>query len=415
MANSNWILDKSKSNIRFKVKHLLVANIQGEFEDFDISVTNEGERLVEKEFKLDIKAKSINTRLQQRDDHLRSLDFLNTEEFPNITFKSSEISEIKQNSYKLHGELTLVGVSKEFDLYASFTESQDEDTLGDFSLEVNIKRSEFGLNWNNLLGDKWVIVDDVIKLYGNIRLLNKKPGDRVKGLAGRADVVRNENYQLFNSLSDSKNGTLSWSQLKENQMHWIFGVTTGDTDETYLRALKTKLYIESLTKEYNQVNSTNQFLRILHFALQDDNFLTRSIYDNNTYSLDTGYFIIDKSGAKIRYCSARLNVVLLKSNGLKLFPKNNISIGFPYYNSGQLAEHVIPYDSGDTLVVFNDEFIKQAGGKYGKKLGAKTVGNILSENRQQPWGNRGEHLQKVLNQWVGNGKMDQILIAQIKL
>ena len=154
----------------------------------------------------------------------------------------------------------------------------------------------------------------------------------------------------------------------------------------------------------------------MHFALQDDTFLMRSIYDNNTYSLDTSYFVIDKELKKIKYCSARLNVLLIKENGLKIFPKNNISLGFPFYNVGQLMEHTISYEPGDILVVFNEELVNQSGGKHGKKLGMKMVGNMLNNNCKQPWKTRDKYLSKMLQQWTGEAtEIEQILIAQIKL
>jgi len=415
MTNSNWILDKSNSNIRFKVRHLLVANIQGEFEDFDINIENNGEEFAAAEFKLDIKSKSVNTRLKQRDDHLKSEDFLCAYEFPSITFHSSEINEIKKDTYNMKGILTIKGISKEIEFAASYTKSKEYESVGDFAIETKISRSEFGLEWNEVIGDKWIIVDDEIKLYGNVRILHKSKGDRIKGLAGRSDVVGNNNYKMFSSRSKNQDGTFSWNQLKGKESHWIFGISTGDTEETHFRALKSKLYVEGLVKEYDQVTSTSQFLRILHFVLQDDSFLTRSIHDKNTFSLDTCYFVINKEEATIRFSSARLNVVLLKPNGLKLLPKANISIGFPYYNVGQIVEHTISFEPGDTLMVFNDELVQQTGGKHGRKLGMKTVGNVLNDNRQLPWKDRNIHLQKVIKQWAGEMDIEQILVAQIKL
>ncbi|MGB3466934.1 MAG: hypothetical protein WBA74_16765, partial [Cyclobacteriaceae bacterium] len=110
-----------------------------------------------------------------------------------------------------------------------------------------------------------------------------------------------------------------------------------------------------------------------------------------------------------------LTVILLKKDGLKVFPKNNISIGFPYYNIGRLADHMISYEPGDTLVAFNEELIKQPGGAQGKKLGAKSVAGLLNENQQKLWEKRTEHIEKVLKKWVGKGDLDDLLVAQIKL
>jgi len=415
MANSNWILDKSKSSIRFKVKHLLVASVQGEFKDFEVKIENDGGSFTNTSFRLEIGAASINTRLKKRDDHLKSVDFLDVEDYPLISFQSSEIVEYKENGYKIKGMLHLKGASRELTIYSNLVKYDEEGAFGSLSIEANISREEFGIKWNNLVDEKWPMVDDTIKLYGHIYLLEKGKGDRIKGLAGRADVFGNNNYQVYSSRTDKQNGTFSWSQMKSEMPQWIFGICTGDSEETHYRALKTKLYVESLVKEYDHITSPSQFLRILHFAIQEDSFLSRSIYDNNTYSLDTGYFMIDKKVRKIKYSSARLTTILLKTDGMKLFPKNNISLGFPYYNVGQLADHTISYEPGDTLIIFNDELIKQPGGAHSKKLGAKSVGNLLNENRQQPWEKRTKHFEKVLKKWVGEGLLDDILVAQVKL
>ena len=415
MANSNWILDKSRSNLRFKVKHLLVANVQGEFSDFDISITNRGKSFTDIDIKLDIKTDSINTRLKKRDDHLKSRDFLDSEDFPVISFESSSVSEYREDAYKINGNLTIKDVAKQLTIYARLERSQDHETFGNLSIEANISREEFGVRWNSMIDEKWPLVDDTIKLYGNICLLKDFKVDKVQGLAGRADIYGNNNYQVYSAKSGKYNGSFAWFQLRSDTAHWIFGNCTGDSEETHYRALKTKLYIENLAKEYEHIISPCQFLRILHFAVQEDSFLSRSSYDNNTYSLDSCYFMIDKKKKKIRYSSARLTVLLLKSNGLKLYPKNNISIGFPYYNAGSLEDHVFSYESGDTLVVFNDELIRQNGGVTGKKLGAKSVANLLNENKLKDWDNRTKHIEKVLNKWVGEGTLDDIIVAQVKL
>lgn len=131
--------------------------------------------------------------------------------------------------------------------------------------------------------------------------------------------------------------------------------------------------------------------------------------------MDGAYFMVDKRTSKIKYCSARLMVILIKKSGIKLCPKNNISLGFPFYNVGALEDHEISFAQGDTLVILNEELMRQQGGAHGKKLGAKSVAGLLKENIQKPWGNRSEHIEKVLKKWVGNGKTDDLIVAQVKL
>ncbi|MGB3468371.1 MAG: YceI family protein, partial [Cyclobacteriaceae bacterium] len=286
MAGSNWILDKSRSNIRFKVKHLLVASVQGEFRDFDVEILENADSFKKSRFKLIIKTDSIHTRLKKRDNHLKSSDFLDVEEFPEIVFECEDIIEYKQDGYKIKGNLTIHGVTKSQTFHSGFEKGIDKETYGNLTIEADISREDYDIKWNNLVDEKWPMVDDKIRLYGNICLLNDTGADKVKGIAGRADVYGNNNYQVYSSRKNKYNGTFSWSKNSSDKGHWIFGICTGDSEETHYRALKSKLYVENLAKEYDHISSPSQFLRILHISTQGDNFLAHSSYDNNTFSLD---------------------------------------------------------------------------------------------------------------------------------
>ena len=415
MAAGNWILDKSRSNIRFKVKHLLLANVQGEFTGFDVQFTRNSETFSHTGIRLEMESGSIETRLKKRDEHLKSKELLNAEEYPTITFESAEVKEYKEKGYRIVGTLTIKGVSKEITFYANLTKSDKEGEFGNLAVEASISRSEFGLNWNQSIGENWPLIDDTITIYGNIFLVDSNKGDRVKGVAGRQDIYGEISYLLYTSAIDKQNGAFAWKQERTNTKEWIFGICTGKSQETYFRALKTKLYVERLAAEYDHIVSPSQFLRVLHYEVQGDPFLYRSLYDNDTYSLDATYVMVDYANHKIKYASARLNLVLLKKNGIKLLPKNNISLGFPYYNVGQIVDHGVSFESGDVLMAFNDELLQQPGGSQHKKLGAKAVSNLLTENRSQPWEKRAKHLDRVLRKWAGECRLEDIIVAQVKL
>ena len=417
MAKSYWILDKSKSNIRFKVKHLLLASVQGEFTGFDIQIAKNGETFSNAEIKLDMQADSIHTRWSARDELLKGKHFLNAEDYPTITFESAEVKEYKEKGYRISGTLTIKGISKEITFYGTLVKSGKNDEFGNLAIEAKISREEFGVTWNQSVDGKWPLIDDEITIYGNIFLVEPVEGDRVRGVAGRQDVFGDFNYLLYsaNARRKKKDGVFAWRQQKDNKIGWIFGACTGKSNETYFRALKTKLYVEKLAAEYDHIISPSQFLRILHFEVQNDPFLYRSLYDNDTFSFDASYLMVDKGANKIKYASARLNAILLKKSGMKLLPKNNISLGFPYYNVGQLMDHTISYDSGDILILFNDDLLQQPGGNQNKKLGAKSVSNLLMENKTQPWDKRAKHLERVLQKWAGERNLGDIMVAQIKL
>ena len=110
--SSQWDADVTHSNLGFQVKHKGISNTVGNFRDFDIRVTALSENFENAEITLNIKAASINTGNESRDEHLRSSDFFDTEKYPEIVFKSKKITTQKENVYLVAGDLTMHGITK---------------------------------------------------------------------------------------------------------------------------------------------------------------------------------------------------------------------------------------------------------------------------------------------------------------
>jgi polyisoprenoid-binding protein YceI len=153
-------LDTAHSNVGFKVKHMMISNVNGKFTDFEgtFDVTDG------KFISLDsvIQATSINTDNKDRDKHLRSADFFDVAKYPTITFRLT-----KQEGDKVYGELSMKGITKSIVL-TSEVGGEVKDPWGNirsaFVLEGKINRKDFGLTWNKALETGGVLVDDTIKI-----------------------------------------------------------------------------------------------------------------------------------------------------------------------------------------------------------------------------------------------------------
>jgi polyisoprenoid-binding protein YceI len=149
--------------VGFKVRHL-VSKVSGEFTDFDGTFVVDLEKLGQSEVEFTIKTASIDTKNEKRDQHLRSPDFFDAETHPEITFKSSKITKIDNDSFAVAGTLTMRGVSKEITLSVDFLGEMTAmgGTRSGWELTTTIDRMDFGVSWNRALeGGGAVLGDDV--------------------------------------------------------------------------------------------------------------------------------------------------------------------------------------------------------------------------------------------------------------
>ena len=147
--NSTWKSDPPHSQLGFTISHLGIADISGTFNDFTVSVNATKADFSDATFDLTTQVASIDTRIGQRNEHLKSADFFDVEKYPTITFKSTAIKSTGKNKYKLTGDLTLHGVTKPVTLdllYRGTAENpmNKKQTTG-FQLSGIVKRSDFAI------------------------------------------------------------------------------------------------------------------------------------------------------------------------------------------------------------------------------------------------------------------------------
>jgi polyisoprenoid-binding protein YceI len=161
-AQTTWSLDRAHSNVSFTVTHLVISEVEGRFTDFDVTLTQpkpdsfEGASVT-----ADIKTASINTDNTDRDKHLRSNDFLNAEKFPSLTFKSTKFEKTGENSYKIHGTLTIREVTKPVVLDAQFTGTVKDpwgNTKAGFKATTTIDRFAYGVQWDKAIETGGLVV-----------------------------------------------------------------------------------------------------------------------------------------------------------------------------------------------------------------------------------------------------------------
>jgi polyisoprenoid-binding protein YceI len=175
-ARTIWTIDPAHTGVEFAVRHLMISTVKGRFAKVEGTVTT-GEDLTTAEVGITIHAESIDTREPQRDAHLKSADFFEVEKFPTLTFKSRKVERAGADDYKLTGDLTIRGVTREVTLDVTsygFTADPWGNEKAGFSAATKIRRSDFGLTWNVALEAGGVVVGDEVKIAIEAELTKNK-------------------------------------------------------------------------------------------------------------------------------------------------------------------------------------------------------------------------------------------------
>jgi polyisoprenoid-binding protein YceI len=176
MQTTNWALDPTHSEILFKVKHLMITNVKGEFRKFNATLSSEGSNFSKAAINVTIDAASIFTNEDNRDNHLKSADFFDVENHKEITFVGTSFDKVDDENYTLKGNLTMKGITKEISLDVEFG-GVNKDPWGNekagFAISGKINRKDFGLNWNAALETGGVLVSEEVKINAEIQLVKQ--------------------------------------------------------------------------------------------------------------------------------------------------------------------------------------------------------------------------------------------------
>ena len=157
-----WKIDPAHAEVAFKVKHMMISTVKGNFDDFEAQVTTENDDFKQADFQFSAKTASINTKNEDRDTHLKSDDFFNAEQYPELTFTSKSF-----DGQTLIGDLSIRDVTKEVQLDVDFNGVAVDpygQTKAGFEIRGKINRKDFNLTWSALTEAGNMVVSDQVKL-----------------------------------------------------------------------------------------------------------------------------------------------------------------------------------------------------------------------------------------------------------
>jgi polyisoprenoid-binding protein YceI len=171
---TTWQLDPTHSELGFKVKHLMITNIKGEFRNFSAAI--DGEEFSKAAISAMIDTSSIFTNEDNRDAHLKNADFFDVDNHKEMTFKGSSLNKIDDENFELTGMLSIKGISKEIKLDVEYggtsTDPWGNEKMG-FSINGKINRSDYGLNFNAALETGGFLLGEEVKISADLQFVKK--------------------------------------------------------------------------------------------------------------------------------------------------------------------------------------------------------------------------------------------------
>jgi polyisoprenoid-binding protein YceI len=169
-TQTSWVLDKSHSDIRFTVTHMMISEVDGKFSEFDATVSGGDENFVGSNVEFSTKVSSIDTDNERRDDHLKSPDFFDEPSFPKIKFKGKILKE--DDHYILAGDFTIKDITRsvEFDLKYNGQIPGGRGKKAGFKVTGTIDRFDYGLTWNRTIETGGLVVSREVEITCNVQL-----------------------------------------------------------------------------------------------------------------------------------------------------------------------------------------------------------------------------------------------------
>lgn len=172
---TNWNIDPMHSEIGFKVKHMMITNVNGSFARFRSNASTEGDDFNGAQFTFEAEVDSIHTGVADRDAHLKSNDFFSAEEFPLLGFRSTQV-KVDGDEVKIEGEITIRDVTKPITLTGEFggiVVDPYGQTKAGLTVSGKLKRSDFGLKWSAITEAGGVVVSDEIRIHNEMQFVKQ--------------------------------------------------------------------------------------------------------------------------------------------------------------------------------------------------------------------------------------------------
>jgi polyisoprenoid-binding protein YceI len=176
MAVTKWVLDPAHTEITFKIRHLMIANVTGSFKKFNSEAETNGDDFGSAKVTFTAETASVTTNNEQRDTHLKSDDFFNAEKYPEIKFESTGLKKKNDDEYELEGKLTIRDVTKAIKLNVEaggvIVDGYGQTKAG-FSVAGKINRKDFGLNWNAVTEAGGIVVSDEVRMIIEVQYIKQ--------------------------------------------------------------------------------------------------------------------------------------------------------------------------------------------------------------------------------------------------
>ncbi len=172
-----WEMDSAHSSFQFKVRHMTVSNVNGDFRKFRGVVTIDGGDITQMKIEVAIEATSVNTGHPQRDEHLRGPDFFDVVRYPTLTFVSKKVTKANTGKLRITGDLSIRGVTREVTVDVEGPTREVKDSGGNLrrgaTATTKINRRDFGMTWNKVLDNGGLVVGDEVNIYVEVELVRK--------------------------------------------------------------------------------------------------------------------------------------------------------------------------------------------------------------------------------------------------
>ncbi|MCZ2459644.1 MAG: YceI family protein [Chitinophagales bacterium] len=177
MTMTKWTIDNAHSEIHFKVRHMMVSWVTGSFGEFNAKVKTEGNDISTAKVRLTAEIGSISTNNEQRDAHLRTGDFFDAANHPQLTFESKKLEKVDEENYKVYGTLTMRGVSKDIVLNAEFggfaLDGHGNTRMG-ISVSGKINRKDFGVSFSMVSETGGILLGEEVTINANAQFIRQE-------------------------------------------------------------------------------------------------------------------------------------------------------------------------------------------------------------------------------------------------
>lgn len=175
-AQTTWKIDRAHSNLDFSVRYMMLSNVRGTYTDFDAVLIQHNDDFSGSKVEVSVNAISVNTQNNDRDNHLRSDDFFDVENHPELTFVSREFEKTGDKAYRILGDLTIRGTTRPVELDAELVGIIDDPRgfrRAAFSGSTTINRNDFGVQWNRVLDAGGFVVGDNVNITINVQFIEE--------------------------------------------------------------------------------------------------------------------------------------------------------------------------------------------------------------------------------------------------